>query len=133
MATQFSIRRTYREILHFVKQKSDHLASLNELRSSFRKPLGDDETAESRLKAAESRLSFLKMSSVKMRPRGDSGRWIYKEGERLVDENGTLRDSRGRVVSNWDGNNLDPESVTRHRKQLKRMGFANNAHAKGFF
>jgi hypothetical protein len=64
---------------------------------------------------------------------GGGGRWVYKDGERLAVEHGTIRDSKGRVVSNWDGNNLDPESVKRHRQQLKRAGFVNNQHAKGIF
>jgi len=46
---------------------------------------------------------------------------------------GTLRDSKGRVISNWDGKNMDPCSVKMHRQQLKRAGFQNNLHAKGLF
>ena len=33
--------------------------------------------------------------------------------------------------SNWSGNNLDPDSVTRHRNSLTRAGFRDNNHAKG--
>ena len=61
------------------------------------------------------------------------GRWIYRNGERLEVSEGTVRDSKGRVVSNWDGKNLDPEQVKRHNHHLKRLGFRNNAHAKGIF
>jgi len=63
-------------------------------------------------------------------------RYIYtKDGVVEIDGNGggTTRDSSGRVVSNWDGKNLDPCSVKVHNAQLKRMGFVNNLHAKGIF
>lgn len=122
---------------------------MEEIRSGFRRPLGADETVEKRLQEAESRLGFLRMTMPKARTakRGGgaeaaagggeatSGRevWVYKDGKRLKAEGGTLRDAKGRVVSNFDGNNLDPESVTRHKQQLKRMGFTSNAHAKGVF
>lgn len=39
----------------------------------------------------------------------------------------------GRAVSNWTGTNMDPDSVDRHYRSLKRAGFQNNAHAKGVF
>lgn len=60
-------------------------------------------------------------------------RWVYRSsGEK--DENGKpIMRKSGRVVSSYDGNNLDPCSVNRHNAQLKRMGFANNLHAKGLF
>ena len=35
--------------------------------------------------------------------------------------------------SNWDGSNMDPDSVARHNRSLRRAGFRDNAHAKGFF
>lgn len=52
-----------------------------------------------------------------------------KEGESA----GQVRGPNGRVVSNWDGKNLDPCSVKTHNTQLKRAGFMNNLHAKGLF
>ena len=52
-----------------------------------------------------------------------------KDGE----SGGQVRGANGRVVSNWDGKNLDPCSVKTHNSQLKRAGFANNLHAKGLF
>ncbi|MGK3740021.1 MAG: hypothetical protein ACI8RD_004155 [Bacillariaceae sp.] len=63
------------------------------------------------------------------------GRWVYKNGERIEisGSSSTVRDSKGRVISNWDGKNLDPDSVKQHNHQLKRMGYLNNSHAKGIF
>lgn len=86
-----------------------------------------------RVKAAESRLAVLRMTSSTGTRNSKGGTWVYRNGEKLSAECGTLRDSGGRVVSSFDGKNLDPESVKRHRQQLKRAGFVNNAHAKGIF
>ena len=105
-----------------------------ELRTSFRKPLAAQESLDARLQVADERMSFLRMITPKDRSStGNGGTWVYKDGERLKNQNGTLRDSNGRVVSNWDGKNLDPDSVKIHKHQLKRAGFVNNAHAKGLF
>lgn len=38
-----------------------------------------------------------------------------------------------RPVTNWHGRNMDPDSVARHYRSLKRAGFKNNRHAKGIF
>ena len=36
-------------------------------------------------------------------------------------------------VTNWTGSNINPDSLARHNASLKRMGFRDNAHAKGIF
>jgi hypothetical protein len=125
--------------------------SWKELRSAFRKPLTAQESLDQRLAKADERISFLRMITPKSahgsidssthttsttnqnNNRISGGKWVYKDGKRLENVNGTLRDNTGRVVSNWDGKNLDPDSVKRHNHQLKRLGFRNNAHAKGIF
>jgi hypothetical protein len=130
------IRKAYRELLAYAANQGQRV----EVRSAFKRPLGESETVQSRLQLAEDRLSFLRISSVKPRRKvggtaagSASGKWVYKDGQRLENVNGTFRDASGRVVSPYDGANLDPESVSRHRKNLKRAGFVNNLHAKGFF
>jgi hypothetical protein len=133
------VRKVYRDLIHVIKQQPHQLSSrgMKELRTKFREPLGEAETIESRLKEAESRLSFARMNaSGRIKRRGEataSGRWVYKDGAPIQNVNGTWRDNKGRVVSPYDGNNLDPESVSKHFKNLRRAGFVNNAHAKGFF
>ncbi len=130
------IKQTYRQLARLVQRLSDkhkRQESWQELRQGFRIPLEQGESLDSRLQVAEDRLSFLRMITPKERPSNQSGKWVYKNGERLENQDGTLRDSNGRVVSNWDGKNLDPDSVRRHNYQLKRAGFVNNSHAKGFF
>jgi hypothetical protein len=133
--------------MRLVRQRPDAKSAVAQVKESFRRPLDHDSSRSAsmssssllaeRLQEAESRLSVLRMTT-NHRPRrsssgGVGGKWVYKDGQRLSAENGTLRDSGGRVVSSFDGKNLDPESVKRHQQQLKRAGFVNNAHAKGFF
>jgi hypothetical protein len=145
-----SIRKAYRELAHIIRQFPDaakRASSMQELRSQFKAPLkqggGSDAEEEAelqaRLKQALDRAAFLKITTVKSKPRqGDAGRWLYKNGQRLnvndAEAQPSLRQGHhSRVVSNWDGKNLDPQSVSTHRKQLHRSGFVNNLHAKGLF
>lgn len=78
-------------------------------------------------------------NSTNKKKKGRSGvrKWIFtKDGKVEItqeDSTTTQFQSGGRVVSNWDGNNLDPCAVNRHKGQLNRMGFVNNLHAKGLF
>lgn len=60
-------------------------------------------------------------------------RWVYtKDGAVQIEGEGAKRDG-GRVLSNWDGKNMDPCAMKTHNGQLRRMGFQNNLHAKGLF
>ena len=138
------VRNVYRDLLHIAKQQQqqqprkgtaakDPLAAIQEVRTKFREPLAADQTIESRLKVAQDRLSFLRITTTKVKPRGQAGRWVYRDGKKLENVNGTLRDDKGRVHSTFDEKNMDPEMVSKHFKNLNRAGFANNAHAKGIF
>ena len=131
------VRQKYREVARLVQKLPSHQVdqSYKELRHVFRRPLEEGETLDQRIKAADDRMSFLRMITPKEQASRTGGTWVYKDGERLehAGGGGTLRDSNGRVVSNWDGKNLDPDSVKRHKHLLKRAGFVNNAHAKGYF
>ena len=136
MSTAANVRKAYRDLYHILRQMpaKDQPKHLKELRTRFRQPIEPAESIEERLRKAHDRASFLRITTVKTKPRGESGRWIYKDGQRLEsDAAGTLRDAKGRVVSNWDGKNMDPDSVKRHKQQLHRAGFVNNQHAKGIF
>jgi hypothetical protein len=133
MASQ--IQQKYRTLAQLVKrldQKSQE-KGWRELRSSFRKPLASGESLDDRLKVADEKESFLRIMTPKERPLNQSGRWIYKDGEKVQAGDAKTKIVNGRVVSNWGGKNLDPDSVRLHNKQLKRAGFLSNAHAKGFF
>jgi len=123
-------RTLYRQFYRILR--SDEAKKVMDLRHEFRKPLQATETLESRLETGQGRLGFLKMTTRKTR-NSEAGRWVYrKSGDKEL--NGRpLREGTGRIVSNWDGKNLDPESVKTHRQQLRRAGFMNNTHAKGLF
>jgi hypothetical protein len=120
------------------------------MRQQFRLPLSENESIDDRLRQGHSRLSFARMNAIQYKPRlkqrnGDNTtdpspsshhqRFIYKDGKRYdVNEmKATLRTDKGYTISPFDGKNLDPESVTRHKKSLRRAGFVNNSHAKGIF
>ena len=108
--------------------------SREQLREAFREPLRDDETVEDRIQKADAKLSFLRMITPKPPTDSHSGRWVYyKNGKKVEGGTSQTRDKNGKVHTNWDGKNLDPCSVKQHSGQLKRMGFRNNSHAKGFF
>ena len=154
------VRQRYRSLSRLVKRLPERTGlsssssrsayrcpeeSWRQLRTSFREPLGVNESIEDRIKKADERLSFLKMITPKLDHSSSNagvlldntneggGRWIYKNGKRIEGGSGTVRDSKGRVISNWDGKNLDPDNVKQHNRHLKRMGYRNNAHAKGIF
>ena len=121
MSAAANVRKAYRDLYHIVRQMpaKDRPKHMVELRTSFRQPIGSNETVEDRVRKAHDRASFLRITSVKTKPRGEAGRWVYKDGQRLEsDATGTLRDAKGRVVSNWDGKNLDPCSVKIHKQQF---------------
>lgn len=109
------------------KQKT---GALTQARTQFRAPLNGTSLAD-KLKEAGEKIAYLRIITPKPKANSDSGRWIYKDGKRIQAE-GTTRGGQ-RVHTNWDGKNLDPCSVKRHKGGLKRAGFVNNLHAKGIF
>jgi hypothetical protein len=166
------VRQVYRELFRLIRQLDavDTSHGYHELRTKFREPLVKLESPNSqsvtsspaaastvpelekllqqRLKEAESRLSFLRMTCSNPRgarnqarglhqlPPGSRQKFVYRNGERFEvdrDDKLALRDGSSRVVSSYDGKNLDPSAVSRHKKQLRRAGFVNNTHAKGIF
>mmetsp|Transcript_8465 Transcript_8465/g.22906 ORF Transcript_8465/g.22906 Transcript_8465/m.22906 type:complete len:141 (-) Transcript_8465:154-576(-) len=131
-----TVRQSYRMLAQLIRRlpnESHQRQGMQELRSKFRKPLQDGETIDLRLQEATDRASYLRIMTPKDRKTSSGGRWIYKDGKRLEASGGKVRDAKGKVISNWDGKNLDPDHVKQHNYQLKRAGFRNNAHAKGFF
>eukprot|EP00558_Chaetoceros_sp_UNC1202_P008719 CAMPEP_0197248002 /NCGR_PEP_ID=MMETSP1429-20130617/32612_1 /TAXON_ID=49237 /ORGANISM="Chaetoceros sp., Strain UNC1202" /LENGTH=156 /DNA_ID=CAMNT_0042709063 /DNA_START=34 /DNA_END=504 /DNA_ORIENTATION=+ len=148
VTTRAQIISSYRTITRLVKllpsnQKPEK--QLTEVRQTFQKnaSLTDPDEISSLLNKAGEKIAYLrivtpkkKISSAASEKGTSTTRWIYtKEGAVEIgkDGKGTLRDGKGRVVSNWSGKNMDPCSIKTHSGQLKRMGFANNLHAKGLF
>ena len=111
--------------------ESRQASALREMREKFRQDATDDEL-DDRLRVAGEKIAFLRIMTPKGRSNQQSHqRFVYKDGKVVEGSGETLQG--GRVVSNWDGKNLDPCSVKRHNQQLRRAGFANNLHAKGIF
>ena len=135
---------TYRSLARLVSRlpEKQRPGAWNQLREGFRR--NTDESSPEKiaqlLHEAGEKIAFLRIVTPKKVVSGNttnnqSGitRWVYRSsGEKDAAGKGTKRKT-GMVVSNFDGNNLDPCSVTRHNSQLKRMGFVNNLHAKGLF
>mmetsp|Transcript_16740 Transcript_16740/g.20451 ORF Transcript_16740/g.20451 Transcript_16740/m.20451 type:complete len:149 (+) Transcript_16740:154-600(+) len=138
-------RTLYRLIHRLPDKQHDPIQNIQLLRSSYRSNAmiqDENEINQCILKAGE-KIAYLRIitpkrlsSSSSFTSESSSKRFIYtKDGvvELDGDGGGTKRDSNGRVISNWDGKNLDPCSIKTHNGQLKRMGFVNNLHAKGIF
>jgi hypothetical protein len=129
-----SVRHAYRTLYRLIQrlpEKNVAMAS-TQLRETFRQANKPNEALSSRMQRAGEQIAYLRIITPKERPSDQSGQWIYKDGKRVEGATGTTAGGR-RVHTNWDGNNLDPCSVKRHRATLKRAGFKNNLHAKGLF
>ncbi len=133
---------TYRSLARLVSRlpEKQRPGARNQLREGFRR--NANETSSERIvqliHEAGEKIAFLRIVTPKAgagNNNNQSGiqRWVYRSsGEKDTRKQGTRRKT-GMVVSNFDGNNLDPCSVSRHNNHLKRMGFVNNLHAKGLF
>jgi hypothetical protein len=162
MTSRESILSIYRHLARLIKvQKpaSSQRWQLKELNSTFRKnaSLTDPTEIQQCVREAGEKIAYLRIMTPKRvlkqmnannsdngnEPSGSSSssskRWVYtKDGvvEIVEGEDGNasaFRRDGGKVVSNWDGKNLDPCAVKTHHGQLRRMGFQNNLHAKGLF
>ncbi|KAL3797511.1 hypothetical protein HJC23_009875 [Cyclotella cryptica] len=141
---------TYRSLAKLVRRMPEKQRSgaRNQLREGYRKNMNETspETVDRLIEEAGKKIAFLRIVTPKDMWRNASEglndastnqkgvtRWVYRSsGEKDADGKATPRKS-GQVVSNFTGSNLDPCNVKRHNQQLKRMGFANNLHAKGLF
>ena len=138
---------TYRNLTRLIKNlpsKQGRIKNLETLRVTYRANalIEDPDRIKDCVKEAGEKIAYLRIVTPKggkttLGSNNGSKRFIYtKDGVVEVDEDkvgGSRRDSNVRVVSNWDGKNLDPCAVKTHNSQLKRMGFMNNLHAKGIF
>eukprot|EP00903_Cladosiphon_okamuranus_P019720 g18122.t1 len=125
----------YRQLLSLSKrlpsgqQRDDAVRSVRE---GFRTnaEVTDPSKAKELLRQAESRLGFLRIAT----PRGKVGskgstRAVYRDGKVVEGEEARKHDKARH--SNWDGRNLDPDSVRYHKQNLARAGFANHQQVIG--
>lgn len=129
-----SIRHAYRALARLIQRLPEKQVSKaqTQLRKDFRRSSRQGETTSDRMQRAGEQIAYLRIITPKERPSNQSGRWIYKDGEKIEGGQGSSMVGN-RVHTNWDGKNLDPCSVKRHTQSLKRAGFRNNLHAKGLF
>jgi hypothetical protein len=79
------------------------------------------------LQEAQSSISYVKMIVPKsLQEKSDGVTKIILPG-------GDDETKGKKPMTNWHGRNLDPDSVARHNRSLKRAGFLSNRHAKGIF
>lgn len=96
------------------------------------------------MEKAQSTLGYLKIVTPRRVSDGQAGvtRTVFGSTDpsavnpRKAYSNWTGNEAYFRRTVSFDdesGNNLDPDSVSRHYHGLRRMGFRDNAHAKGIF
>lgn len=125
----------YRSLLRVARTmpESQRVGVLAQARSelSFFRDVTDANEISRLVKVFEDKVAFARMTSPKRSVAAKARtRIVYgKNGQKL--EVGTPRDKA--KYTNWDGANPDPDSVSRHYHGLRRAGFKDNAHAKGFF
>ena len=133
---------TYRSLAKLVNRlpEKQRPGARNQLREGFRRNANETspEKITQLIHEAGEKIAFLRIVTPKAgagKNNNQSGvtRWVYRSSGEKDTERLATRRKTGMVVSNFDGNNLDPCSVTRHNNHLKRMGFVNNLHAKGLF
>ena len=135
--TIISTYRTLTRLIKLLPSKQKPEKQLQEVRQTFRKNsvLTEEADIKSCIQQAGEKIAYLRIVTPKKSSTEGNKRWVYtKDGAVQIDGNGegTTRDG-GRVLSNFDGKNLDPCKVNMHNGQLRRMGFQNNLHAKGLF
>jgi DNA-binding transcriptional regulator YhcF (GntR family) len=123
--------RLYREMLQYAKllTETQQKSQITErIKMEFRKNMREInyQKIEVLLTEAESKLGYLKIITPKRR----SSQQGYTKMTFGDAGGGT---SGSKAVSNWTGHNMDPDTVKRHYRGLKRAGYKNNSHAKGVF
>ena len=125
---------SYRAFLRVVAAmpKQQRGAAIQQARSelAFFRDVSDPAEAARLVDAFDGRIAYLRMTTPR-RPASQKGRTsiVYRNGEKVD----AARERDKAKWSNWDGSNMDPDSVARHNRSLRRAGFRDNAHAKGFF
>jgi hypothetical protein len=144
MTSRKSVLSIYKNLTRLIqalppKQKPER--QLQELRQTFHKnaSLTDPIQIKECIQQAGEKIAYLRIMTPKRSVGSDAAdsngrkRWVYtKDGAVQIEGEGAKRDG-GRVLSNWDGKNMDPCAMKTHNGQLRRMGFQNNLHAKGLF
>ena len=120
----------YRNMLRYARSlpAAKRNDGVEQIRKGFRAGKETDDPAQIKemLEKANSTLGYLKIVT----PRSPK-QHVQTGKTKTVFGDDSMKLSR--PVSNWTGSNMDPDSVARHERSLKRAGFKNNADMKGFF
>lgn len=120
----------YRNLLKLARNlpAAKRVDTIEQIKGGFRdgKNISDPDEIHAMLERARSTIGYLKIVT----PRSPATHVQTGKTKTVFGEEGY---QRGRAVSNWTGNNMDPDSVKRHQQNLSRAGFKNNAHMKGIF
>ncbi|GMH48198.1 hypothetical protein TrVE_jg11654 [Triparma verrucosa] len=139
--SQLAFKTLFKDFSRAIRKlpkKFEREEAVDDLRAAFAKPLPATFAEQNELyQTGLKRLAFLHMQTGGA-PRPTSGsRTIYSKGTKVevkpadkVDPS-LVGGSDKAPYSNWHGGNLDPESVQKHQRLLKRAGFKNNADAIG--
>mmetsp|Transcript_19793 Transcript_19793/g.28709 ORF Transcript_19793/g.28709 Transcript_19793/m.28709 type:complete len:157 (+) Transcript_19793:190-660(+) len=134
-STVLSTYRTLHKLIRNLPPTQQHNA-LTQLRTTYKSNVtAPTSSIQPLIEEAGKKIAYLRIVTPKDRSTNQksSERWIYDgNGNKVCNGSGQLNRD-GKAVSNWNGKNLDPCSVKRHRQQLGRAGFVNNLHAKGLF
>lgn len=126
------IKSVYRNLLRHAQnltanQNKDN--TIRQIKQEFRAHQHEKNphTIQELLDKAHSSLGYLRMITPKLRRNTQDGytRIVFGDAE-----NSSLPQ---KAVTNWTATNMDPDSVKRHYRGLKRAGYKNNRHAKGIF
>lgn len=133
MSSKKNVLSAYAKLVRLCKllPEKEKAQAFNRMRDSFRKNASevDPEKIATALKAANSSIGYVKMMTPKHLQKSDSTDKPEGGITRIII--GDKANNGRSPMSNWSGSNMDPDSVRRHERSLKRAGFDNNRHAKG--
>ncbi|CAM9609276.1 unnamed protein product [Choristocarpus tenellus] len=130
-----NVLRIYRQMLRLASRlpdvaKREDTARI--VRSGFKENSGvvDQEKLAALLREAESKVGFLKIVTPRAKVgSGGETRVVFRGGKEVEGIEG--RRAEKAAHTNWDGKNMDPDSVSRHHQTLKRAGFSNHMQVQG--
>ena len=137
--TRQNVLHMYKNMLKMVRQvpAKKRYEMLNQIRSEFRGNATESspERVSELIKKAQSSMSYIKVITPRTRSSGpqDGVTKLVFNGNGSSTSDGTSKASSFKPITNWTGSNINPDSLARHNASLKRMGFRDNAHAKGLF
>lgn len=138
-ATHLNVLSSYRGLLKLsakLTPEAHRIKTTNMIKAEFRKQKeAQPDRVGDLLTKANSTLGYLKIVTPKYRKdvksEGNSGVTTLVFGDSNRKQYGDQSSPFSKVTSNWTGGNMDPDSVKRHERSLKRSGFKSNSHAKG--